>query len=213
MRFLSLFLLLLTPSFVLAEGVKTSKKDSFYSLGVGTFVRGKWNRPPIVHSCVVWTGCYNYLEGINLSGNYIKELYKKGVWSLDIDLTSMIGYQSAKENYLYDEIETDSSIYAILGLIPTLRVKTLGNSFPPIGFGVGMGPSYTIGNRVVDKPYNFPKVLSQVNAEITYALGNKKDSSIVLGLSHICSFFGLLKSDEGTNLGHHWYSVSYRKKI
>ena len=178
---------------------------------MGSFIRGRWI-PKTNDSCIAITGCFSSLEGINFTGTYTKQYFKRGNISLDIDATSMIGYQSTNQNYLNENINQDSSVFGVIGLIPTLRVGRLWNKLP-IGIGIGVGPSYTIGTRVVDKPYNFSRLLTQVNAEISYPLTKDDSSSLILGLSHVCTSLGVLESNEGKTFGHHWYSLSYRRKI
>ena len=184
---------------------------SYLTFGAGTFIRGAWNPRPIGH-CNVWRACFERLEGLNGFAAYTKEIFKKGVWSFDYDITGMLGNQSTNENYAYEEIGYNSGIFGVLGIIPTVRISKLGNKLP-FGIGLGVGPSYTFGSRVVEKPYDISKLLSQVNAEINIPIQKDKSTSIVLGLSHVCTFWGALEGEDGRTFGHHWYTLGIRKKL
>jgi len=186
-------------------------RNSYKTFGVGTFIRGRWNPKPF-GDCNAWRGCYKRLEGVNIFGTYTKEILRKGVWSFDYDITGMVGSQSTNQNYLYEEIEYSSGTFAVFGLIPTLRISKLGNKIP-IGLGLGIGPSYSLGSRVVEKPYDFSKLLSQINAEVNIPISKESDTSIVLGLSHVCTFLGILENEDGKRFGHQWYTVGIRKRL
>ena len=186
-------------------------RNGYTTFGAGTFIRGRWNPEPI-GDCNAWRACFKRLEGVNVFGTYTKEIFKKGVWSFDYDITGMVGSQSTNQNYLYEEIEYSSGTFATIGLIPTLRISKLGNKIP-IGIGLGIGPSYSLGSRVVEKPYNFSKLLSQINAEVNLPISKKSDTSIVLGLSHVCTFLGILENEDGKRFGHQWYTVGIRRKL
>ena len=186
-------------------------RNGYTTFGVGTFIRGRWNPKPL-GDCNAWRACFKRLEGVNIFGTYTKEIFKKGVWSFDYDITGMVGSQSTNQNYLYEEIEYSAGTFATIGLIPTLRISKLGNKIP-IGIGLGIGPSYSLGSRVVEKPYEFSKLLSQINAEVNIPISKKSDTSIVLGLSHVCTFLGILKNEEGKRFGHQWYTVGIRRRL
>ena len=187
------------------------KRNSYTTFGAGTFIRGRWNPFPF-EKCIAWKGCFKRLEGINVFGSYTKEIFRKGVWSFDIDFTGMVGNQSSNQNFLYEEIENSSGIFGVVGIIPGLRIKKLGHKIP-IGIGLGIGPSYSFGTRVVEKPYDFSGLLSQVNAEINIPISQNQNTSLVFGLSHVCTFLGIVDNNEGQGFGHHWYSVGIRRKM
>ncbi len=186
-------------------------RNSYKTFGAGTFIRGRWNPKPF-GDCNAWRGCFKRLEGVNFFGTYTKEILRKGVWSFDYDITGMVGSQSTNQNYLYEEIEYSSGTFAVFGLIPTLRISKLGNKIP-IGLGLGIGPSYSLGSRVVEKPYDFSKLLSQINAEVNIPISKESDTSIVLGLSHVCTFLGILENEDGKRFGHQWYTVGIRRRL
>ena len=187
------------------------KRNGYKTFGAGTFIRGRWNPKPF-GDCNAWRACFKRLEGVNVFGTYTKEIFKKGVWSFDYDITGMVGSQSTNQNYLYEEIDYSAGTFAAIGLIPTLRISKLGNKIP-FGIGLGIGPSYSLGSRVVEKPYEFSKLLSQINAEVNIPISKKSDTSIVLGLSHVCTFLGILKNGDGKRFGHQWYTVGIRRRL
>ena len=213
---------IITKKFEPTEPLSTNKNNNefkrYLTFGGGTFIRGNWQPIYPFFGCNAWRACYEKLEGINIFATYTKEKIKKKYWSLDYDLTGMLGYQSTDKN-IYDQKFSSHGLQdgqhegtlGVIGIIPTIRVSKLSNKIP-IGIGLGAGPSLTLGTRVVEKPYNFPSLLSQVNAEVNVPISKDKNTSITLGLSHVCSFFGVL-NDRGRNLGHHWYTVGIRKKL
>lgn len=202
-------------TFEVSDSLNINKENkelkSYLTIGAGTFIRGSWNLRP-KGNCSVWRACFERLEGFNGFGTYTNEIFKKGVWSIDYDITGMIGNQSTNENYDYEEIGYNSGVFGVLGIIPTVRISKLGNKIP-FGIGLGVGPSYTFGSRVVDKPYDISKLLSQVNAEINIPIQKDNSTSIVFGLSHVCTFLGTLESEDGRTFGHHWYTLGIRKRL
>ena len=59
------------------------------------------------------------------------------------------------------------------------------------------------------------KLFSITNADLfidTKSISRDQNTSITLGLSHVCSFLGVI-NDGGLNLSHHWYSLGIRKRL
>ena len=109
-------------------------------------------------------------------------------------------------------MEYKESFFTTLALVPHFRVNKLSNKFP-LGMGVGLGPVISFGDILVQEPHDYGPLMSRVNFELTYPLGKKKESSIVFGIIHDCSFFGLLAPEGTPQYSHSWYSVGIRKKI
>ena len=158
------------------------------------------------------------MEGINLSATYTQERIKKEYWNFGYDFTGMLGYQSTDKN-IFDHKFSDYGLrdgehegtFGVIGIIPTIRVSKLSNKIP-IGIGLGIGPSYSFGTRVVEKPYNFSSLVSQINAEVNIPISKDNNTSITIGLSHVCSFLGLL-NDRGRDLSQPWYTLGIRKRV
>ncbi len=206
------------PTKTTSRNTNNNDLKSYLTFGGGTFIRGNWQPFYPFLGCNAWRVCYERLEGINIFATYTKEKIKKKYWSLDYDLTGMLGYQSTDRN-IYDHKFSDYGLkdgqhegtLGVIGIIPTIRVSKLSNKIP-IGIGLGIGPSLSFGTRVVEKPYDFPSLLSQINAEVNVPISKDKNTSITLGLSHVCSFLGV-QNDRGRNLGHHWYTFGFRRKL
>ena len=203
-----------TPS----KNIENNELKSYLTFGGGTFIRGAWQPFYPFFGCNAWRVCFEKLEGINISATYTQERIKKEYWNFGYDFTGMLGYQSTDKN-IFDHKFSDYGLrdgehggtFGVIGIIPTIRVSKLSNKIP-IGIGLGIGPSYSFGTRVVEKPYNFSSLLSQINAEVNIPISKDKNTSITLGLSHVCSFLGVL-NDRGRNLGHHWYTLGIRKRL
>ena len=191
---------------------------SYLTFGGGTFIRGKWQPIYPFFGCNAWRLCIEKLEGINIFATYTKEKIKKKYWSLDYDLTGMLGHQSTDKNifdhpfinYGLHDGEHEGA-FGVIGIIPTIRVSKISNQIP-IGIGLGLGASYSFGERVVEKPYDFSSLVSQINAEVNIPISKDNNTSVTLGLSHVCSFLGIL-NDKGINLSHHWYTLGIRKRL
>ena len=203
-----------TPS----KNIENNELKSYLTIGGGTFIRGAWQPIYPFFGCNAWRVCFEKLEGINISATYTKETIKKDYWKFDYDFTGMIGYQSTDKNIFDHKFSSyglqdgkHEGTFGVIGIIPTIRVSKLSNKIP-IGIGIGVGPALSIGSRVVEKPYNFSSLVSQVNAEVNIPISKDNNTSITLGLSHVCSFLGLL-NDRGRDLSHHWYTLGIRKRL
>jgi len=172
----------------------------------GTFVRGLWGPKYITSRCTVWGLCYEKLEGINFGITLSQELHKRGKLSFDIDKGLMLAYHNTEINAKNAKVKSGDNVYGKLSFIPMIRIKKISNKFP-INFGYGAGFSYVLGKPKIEQPFNTP-LLSEVKAEISKNIN--KDSQIVFALHHRCTFFGLLKPNDGESFGHHWYTIGFR---
>ena len=206
------------PTETSSANIEDNELKSYLTFGGGTFIRGKWQPIYPFFGCNAWRACFERLEGINIFATYTKEKIKKEYWSFDYDLTGMLGHQSTDKN-IFDHPFSNYGLqdgehegtFGIIGIIPTIRVSKISNQIP-IGIGLGLGASYSFGERIVEKPYDFPSLVSQINAEVNIPISKDKNTSITLGLSHVCSFLGVI-NDRGLNLSHHWYSLGIRKRL
>ena len=206
------------PTMILSTSKENNELNSYLTFGGGTFIRGKWQPIYPFFGCNAWRACFERLEGINIFATYTMEKIKKKYWSFDYDLTGMLGHQSTDKN-IFDHPFSNYGLqdgehegtFGIIGIIPTIRVSKISKQIP-IGIGLGLGASYSFGERVVEKPYDFPSLVSQINAEVSIPISRDQNTSITLGLSHVCSFLGVI-NDGGLNLSHHWYSLGIRKRL
>ena len=190
------------------------KKNNHYTISIGSYARGVWDMRPLLNGtnyCSVWTLCTE-LEGINFNFTHTNLLIEKGKYSFDIDKSLTFSWQGTDKNMKNKKIEYKESSFITLGLVPHLRVNKISNNFP-LGLGVGLGPVISIGDIVVQEPHDYGSLMSRVNFELTYPVGKKKESSIVFGIVHDCSFFGMLAPDGTPQYSHSWYSLGIRKKI
>ena len=180
-----------------------NKSITFFS---GTFVRGLWGPKYIISDCTVWELCYEKLEGINFGITLSQELYERGKVSFDIDKGLMLAYHNTEINAKNAKVKSGDKVYGKLSFIPMIRMKKISNKFP-INFGYGAGLSYVLGKPKIEQPFNTP-LLSEVKAELSHNFN--KDSQIVFALHHRCTFFGLLKPNDGESFGQHWYTIGFR---
>lgn len=188
-----------------------SGKGTFFSASYGKYIRGNWN--PIKHlDCSAIFGCFESLEDNVLSISVIKTLYRRNFFRLDIDYLGTFGNRSTNKNQHSAKIDFESGNQFTLGILPTLRINKLHKKVP-IGLGFGVGPSYTLGNRVVDSPESFSRLLSTVSTEISFPLDSKNNKSLVLTTMHECTFLGLLRNDQDRGFTQNWYTLGLRIKI
>lgn len=183
--------------------------SQYLSIAVGTYIRGKWNP---AQDCSAFRLCFQNLEGANITATYTKELIKNGVWFLDLDASANLGHRVAPQTYTNQELDDNEGTQFSLALIPMLRVRRLGSNIP-IGLGIGVGPSLTFGDRVVDGNERFSPILSRVVNEITFPLDKENNKTLFASLTHDCTFLGILKNKNGLRFGQHWYSAGFRFKL
>ena len=190
------------------------KKNNHYTISIGSYARGVWDMRPLLDgtdSCSVWTLCSG-LEGINFNFTHTNLLIEKGKYSFDLDKSLTLSLQGTDKNMKNKKMEYKESFFTTLALVPHFRVNKISNNFP-LGLGVGLGPVISFGDIVVQEPYDYGPLMSRVNFELTYPFDKKKESSIVFGIIHDCSFLGLLAPEGTPQYSHSWYSVGIRKKI
>lgn len=188
-----------------------SGKGNYFSISYGKYIRGNWN--PFKHlDCSSIFGCFESLEDNVLSTSFIKTLYRKNFFRFDIDYVGTFGNRSTNKNQHSAIIDFESGNQFTLGILPTLRINKLLKKVP-IGLGFGVGPSYTLGNRVVDSPESFSRLLSTVSTEISFPLDSKNNKSLVLTTMHECTFLGLLRNDQDRGFTQNWYTLGLRIKI
>ena len=188
-----------------------SGKDTYFSISYGKYIRGNWN--PYKHwDCSAIYGCFQSLEDNVLSTSLIKTLYYKNFFKFDIDFISSFGNRSTNKNQHDEVIDFEYGNQFTLAILPTFRINKLHKKVP-IGLGFGVGPSYTLGNRVVDSPESFSRLLSTVSTEISFPLDSNNNKSIVLTTMHECTFLGLLRNDQNRGFTQNWYTLGLRIKI
>ena len=111
-----------TPS----KNIENNELKSYLTFGGGTFIRGRWQPFYPFFGCNAWRGCFEKLEGINLSATYTQERIKKEYWNFGYDFTGMLGYQSTDKN-IFDHKFSDYGLrdgehegtFGVIGIIPT----------------------------------------------------------------------------------------------
>jgi len=194
--------------------VNLGQKNNFFSISLGTFIRGKWSPTKFLKGeepCSTWNFCFEALEGSNITATFTDQYIKKGNVSFDVDYSSMLGYRRSSKDWRLNPIPKTSGFQFSIAAIPTLRIAKLGNSIP-IGMSIGVGPAFHLGNRVVDSE-DFSPILSRVNYEITIPLDQEQNTTIVTSITHDCTFLGMLKNSKGSRFGHQWYTVGVRRKL
>ena len=190
------------------------KKTNHYTISIGSYARGVWDMRPLLNGtnyCSVWTLC-SELEGINFNFTHTNLLLEKGKYSFDLDKSLTFSWQGTDNNMKNKKIEYKESFFTTLALVPHFRVNKISNNFP-LGVGVGLGPVISFGDIVVQEPHDYGPIMSRVNFELTYPFGKEKETSIVFGINHDCSFFGMLAPEGTPQYSHSWYSIGMRKKI
>lgn len=193
--------------------IQPIKKD-FSTFSIGTYATGIWDMRPLLNgsnSCSIWNLC-SELEGINFTYARTKVLKESGVFSLDLDKSFTLSWQGTNTNMKRERINYDESFFSTLALVPHVRLNKFSNNFP-LGIGLGVGPVLSIGDIVVQNPYDYGPLMSRVNFEVTYPLNKKNHNSLVFSITHDCSFFGLLAPNGSPQYSHSWYSLGFRKKI
>ena len=181
----------------------------YLSIAAGTYITGIWTP---FRRCNAFALCYQNLEGANLTATYTKELAKRGTWFFDIDASANLGYRITSRTNLVTESNDNEGTQASLAIIPMIRVKRLGNSVP-IGLGMGVGVSATVGDRVIDGNEKFSPIVSRVVSEITFPLDKENKKTLFASLTHDCTFLGILKNKNGLTFAQHWYSAGFRFKL
>lgn len=193
---------------------KVLKRKKLVTYSLGSYATGVWDMRPLIKGedfCSIWTFCTGF-EGINFSFTHTDVLKEKGKFSLDFDKQLTLSWQGTDKNMKRKSIEYGESFFASAALLSSLRITELGQKFP-FGIGIGIGPVLSIGEITVQEPYEYGPIMSRVNFEIIYPLNKKANSSLVFGINHDCSFFGLLAPDGQPQFSHSWYSLGFRKQI
>lgn len=191
------------------------QKNNFFSIAIGSFIQGRWAPTKFLEGeepCSSWNLCFESLKGINITTTFTDQYIKKGNFSIDVDYSFMAGYRSGDKDWNLQPITKDSGYQFSIAAVPTIRLSKLGNSVP-IGISWGVGPSLTLGNRVVNGKENFSPLLSRVNFEITIPLDKHQNTTIFAGLVHDCTFLTLLRNSNGYQFGDQWYVAGIRKKL